>query len=323
MSAMSAVTFFEFGPPEVLTISELPVPVPGASEVVIRVVASAVNPTDLMMRSGQQAALMTAIRPPYIAGMEFSGRVHALGEGVTHVSPGQPVIGVVNPRRQAGGAHAEYLCVPAGSVAPLAPDADLVGAGAVTMNALTAQMALDMLGLRPGQSVLVTGGAGMLGGSAIQLARLAGLEVVANGSFDDWPLLEQLGAHICVPRNEGMAEAIRARLPEGVDGLIDGALIGNTVSPLVRDGGVAVSLRMSYPIRDSRLKTTYVSVIEGMERTDILRSVAAYLDSGKLLPRLAEGGRFSFRDAVAAHRMAEVGGFRGRVVLTFCDADAS
>lgn len=320
---MSAVTFSEFGAPEVLTVSERPIPVPKSGEVLVRVAASTVNPTDLMMRSGQQATLMAELVPPYVAGMEFSGHLHAVGEEVTGFRPGQPVVGVVNPRRPQGGAHAEYLCIPAGSVASLAPGIDLIGAATVTMNALTALMALERLGLKSGQSVLVTGGAGMLGGSVIQLARLAGLVVVANGTTRDWPLLERLGADIAVPRDAGVDEAVRARLPSGVDGLIDGALIGNRVSHLVRDGGGAVSLRMSHPIDDSRLKTAYVSVTAGMERTDLLQAIARHLGEGRLSPRLAEGGLVPFRQAVQAHRMAEAGGFRGRVVLVFDDAVAA
>ena len=320
---MSAVTFAGFGSPEVLEITELPVPAPAPGEVLIRVAAAAVNPTDILMRSGKQAAMMTALTPPYIAGMEFSGHVAAPGDGVTDIAVGQPVIGVVNPRRQAGGAHTQYLCVPAASVAAIADHIDLVGAGAVAMNALTAQMALDMRGLKPGQAVLITGGAGALGGAAIQLGRRAGFKVVANAAEADWPLLARLGADICVPRGEGMADAIRTSLPDGVDGLIDGALIGNDVSHLVRAGGVAVSLRMAAPIHDDRLRTTYVSVIDGLQRGDILTAVAGHLAAGTLTARLADGGRFSFRDAVAANRMAEAGGFRGRVVLIFDDALAS
>ena len=113
---MKSVAFHEYGDSSVLQVIERDIPSPAAGEVVVEVVAAPVNPTDLMMRDGKQAAMMTELTPPYIAGMEFSGHVHAVGEGVT-LKPGQPVIGVVNPRRQAGGAHTQYVCVPAGQVA--------------------------------------------------------------------------------------------------------------------------------------------------------------------------------------------------------------
>ncbi|NKC04928.1 zinc-binding dehydrogenase [Ochrobactrum haematophilum] len=277
-----------------------------------------------MMLSGQQARMMAELSPPYVGGMEFSGHVHEVGEGVNVVAKGDAVIGVVNPRRPEGGAQAAYVRVPAASVAKLKPEVDLVSAATVPMNALTAHMTLDLLSLQPGQSVLVTGGSGMLGGSVIQLARRAGLHVVATGSTDDWPLLRSLGADTCVSRDEaGMVGAVREAFPEGVDGLVDGALIGNNISFLVRDGGTAVSLRITSPIEDKRLKTPYVSVIAGMERTDILDAIASGIEERAIVPRVAEGGRFSFKHAADAYRMALRGGFRGRVVLLFDDAVAS
>ena len=80
---MRAITFDAFGGPDVLRIAELADPVPGASEVVVRVAASPVNPTDILMRTGQQVSMMTGLTPPYIAGMEFAG--HAAADAV-HVS---------------------------------------------------------------------------------------------------------------------------------------------------------------------------------------------------------------------------------------------
>ena len=95
---MLAVTFAEFGGPDVLRITALSEPVPGAGEAVVRVAAAPVNPTDILMRSGKQASLMTDLKPPYIAGMEFAGHVHSVGNDVSGLTVGQPVMGVVNPR---------------------------------------------------------------------------------------------------------------------------------------------------------------------------------------------------------------------------------
>jgi NADPH:quinone reductase-like Zn-dependent oxidoreductase len=183
---MLAVSFEAFGPPDVLEIAERPEPVAEPGGVVVRVAASTVNPTDLMMRAGGQAAMMTQLAPPYVAGMEFSGTIESVGAGVAFV-PGQRVIGVVNPRRPAGGAHAERVAVPAVSVAPVPDGVDLVAAATVPMNALTALLALELVDLEPGQSLLVTGGAGMLGGYVVRLARRAGLTVVANGRDSPTP----------------------------------------------------------------------------------------------------------------------------------------
>lgn len=312
---MKAITFDRFGGPEVLTISELPDPEPGPGEVLVKIAATTVNPTDIMMRDGRQAAMMNDLRPPYIAGMEFSGTI--LDPGPTRLQKGQPVIGVLNPRTPRGGAYAGTIAVSARSVAAISPEIDLVAAATVPMNALTAALALDFLKLKPGDALLVTGGAGMLGGSAIQLAKAEGLTVLANVGEMDRDLVRGFGANHVLPRDGGLEEAVRAIRPDGVDAMIDGALIGQRFSHLVRDGGGLVSLRSSYRIDDSRLRVHNVSVLAGIEDTISLERIAGLLETGSLRPRVAEAGRFDYREAVAAHAAAETGGRRGRIVLTF------
>lgn len=313
---MLAVTFDKFGGSDVLQIMKRPMPIPSAGEVVVKVAAATVNPTDIMMRSGAQAKLMTALVPPYTAGMEFSGHVHAVGTGV-ELLPGTPVMGVVNPRRPEGGAQAEYVVVPAASVAALHEGVDLIAAATIPMNGLTAVLALEMLDLVPGQVLLVTGGAGMLGGSTIQLARARGLRVIANVGEDKAARVKALGANVIVPRDAGMAEAIRAACPGGVDGLIDGALIGQNISGLVREGGGAIALRGSHPIEDKRLNTHVVSVAKGFERSDVLADLSKMLGDGNLRPRLAPDGRIPFRNAAIAYDATEAGKLDGRAVLIF------
>ncbi|MBL8589256.1 MAG: NADP-dependent oxidoreductase [Methylobacteriaceae bacterium] len=313
---MRAVVFDTFGDPSVLRITDVATPIPGEGEVVVAVAAAPVNPTDLMMRSGKQAALMTHLAPPYIAGMEFAGRVEAAGAGVA-LKPGSPVIGVVNPRRPAGGAHAEFVAVPAAQVAILSDAVDLVGASMTPMNALTALRALELTGLVRGQSLIVTGGAGVFGGMLLRLARHAGIRTIAGGAEADGALLRGLGADFVMPRDPADWSAFDKICPRGADALIDGALIGDKVSRFVREGGVAVALRKSNPITDARLSCVAVSVMDAFGRADWLAEIAGHVASGVLAPRIAEGGVFACSDAVAAHRMAESAHLRGRVILTF------
>ncbi|HSV82117.1 MAG TPA: NADP-dependent oxidoreductase [Ramlibacter sp.] len=312
---MLAITFDEFGGPDVLRITELPKPVPGAGEVVVRVAASPVNPTDILMRTGQQVSMMTGLNPPYIAGMEFAGHVDSVGNGVSGLAVGQPVIGVVNPRRPAGGAHTQFVCVPAESVATLDPPFNLVEAATVPMNSLTAQMAIDVLRLPRGSTLVVTGAAGVLGGYVIQLAKRAGLFVIADAKESDVPWLRSLGVDEIVPRGEAMYTAVRQHWPKGVDGLVDTALLGTPVGALVRDGGIAVSVRKTHPIQDPRLRQGYVSVIEQMRNTAALQQLARLLQDGAFITRVEM--RLPMTEAAQAHRITEKGGLRGRVVLTF------
>lgn len=313
---MKAVVFDTFGGPEVLHVAELPEPEPGPGKVLVEVAASSVNPTDIMMRNGMQAAGMTHLKPPYISGIEFSGRIRAVGAGVD-LAPGTPVVGVLNPRAERGGAYAQRIVVSAKSVGPVGEGVDLVAATTVPMNALTAEMALDLTGLEAGDSLLVTGAAGLMGGYTVTLAKARGLIVVANTSEADAEAVRDFGANHIVPRDAGRDEAVRALFPQGVGGLIDAALIGNEISHLVRDGGVAVSLRSSYEIKDPRLTYTFVSVTNGVEDSTTITAIGRMITEGTLKPRVAPDGIFTFEQAAEAHRMAERGGFRGRVVIAF------
>lgn len=316
---MKAVVFYEFGAPDVLQVGELAEPVAQSGEVAVRISASTVNPTDLMMRSGAQASMMQGLTPPYIPGMEFSGHICALGAGVKAegIGIGQPVVGVVNPRRPRGGSNTEIVVVPVASVTPISHNVDLVGAATIPMNAVTATLALNMIDLKPGQVLLVTGGSGMLGGSVLQLARGRKCTVVATGLSQDANLLTSLGADVIIRRDGDMIAQMKQLFPQGVDALIDGALIGQQLVSVVRNGGAAVSLRKSHPIEDERLKVQYVSVLNGMEDTEIIRSVGRSIDEGRLIPRVADVGPFPMSEAVEAHRVAEKGGLKGRIVLTF------
>ena len=314
---IKAIIFERFGGPDVLSVSQLPRPSAGPGEVLVKVAATTVNPTDIMMRNGAQAAMMAGLVPPYIAGMEFSGTL--VDPGASGLEQNQPVIGVVNPRTSRGGAYAEIIAVSARSVAPISPKVDLVAAATVPMNALTAALALEFLALKRGQTLVVTGGAGLLGGFAIQLAKVDGLTVLANVGERDRTLVGSLGADHLLTRNAGLEAALRAICPDGVDGMIDGALIGQQLAHLVRDGGGIVSLRSSYKISAPRARVHNVSVLAGMQDTAKLKRIADLVGSGRLLPRAAEGGRYSYRNAAAAHAAAEARGLRGRIVITFED----
>lgn len=311
---MKASAFQIFGGPEVVELIELPVPTPAAGEVVVHVTASTLNPTDLLMRSGQQAGLMKALKPPYIAGMEFSGRVHSTA-GSQRLRVGQAVMGIVNPRRQQGGAQAEYVCVLEASLALLPEGSDLIAASTVPMNGLTAKMALEAAGLSPGATLLVTGGAGAVGGYVIPLARLAGLHVIADANESDRELIQSLGAEHIVPRGKGMAAGVRELHPDGVDAVVDCALLGDVAAALVRDGGSFVSLRRSQVISDSRLRLSSIGVLDQVSNTPALESLARRFADGTLRPRVAQ--QIPAERGVDAHRLLEQGGLRGRVVITF------
>jgi NADPH:quinone reductase-like Zn-dependent oxidoreductase len=312
---MRAVGFYEFGGPDKLQIIERPQPVPVIGQVLVRVTAATVNPTDVMMLRGLQAGFMTGLVPPYVAGMEFAGLVEQCADVDEVLRPGQRVMGAVDPRRPLGGAHSQLLAVSVRSVVPIHSSIDMAEAATLPMNGLTALLCLQALNIQPGGSVLVTGGSGCVGAYVVQLANHFGLTVYADAKDEDVRLLERLGARHVVPRGDRMLEAIRSLKPHGVDGLVDAALLGNQAAALVRDGGTSVSLRRSHAITDNRLNCKTIFVGNELERTADLNSLAELHRSGVLTARVAL--RLPMEDAARAFDMVERGGLRGRVLLQF------
>src|SRR5262249_10984580 len=151
------------GGPEVLEVIDRDVRGPGPGEVRLAVRAAAVNPTDI----GLRASGAPNLDPPWIPGMDAAGTIESVGDGVDRLAPRDPVMAAVMPRRPEGGAQSELLVVPAASVVALPDGADAVAAATLPMNGLTALLALDLLGLGAGDTLAVTGGAGLLASYAI------------------------------------------------------------------------------------------------------------------------------------------------------------
>lgn len=313
--------FFEFGGPDVLRIVELPAPSPGVGEVAISVRAAPVNPTDLLMRSGAQVALMSGLTPPYLAGVEFSGEVAELGEGVSGLSVGMPVMGVVDARRPEGGAYVERIVVPADSVAAIPPRPNWSVYAAVPLNGLTAILALESLALPGGSTLLVTGAAGALGGFCVQLARELGLRVVVDARSADEPWSRALGAEVVVPRGPSMEEDVRRHFRAGVDAAIDAARVGQGAAGSVRDGGRIIRVRVSDLASSRRIEERVISYLTAIRRTGLLRQLADLVEVGRLTPRIA--AEMPLERAAVAHRMLEAGGVRGRLVLRVGGAEGS
>jgi NADPH:quinone reductase len=314
-STMKAVGLRRFGGPEVLEVVEMPVPAPGPGEVRIRVHAAAVNPTDVLFRTGETSRdALRGRRPPYIPGMDIAGVVDEPGLGV-ELPRGAPVIAIAQPRGRLGGAYAELVVVSARSVARLPRDTDFVHAATLPMNGLTALLAVDLLQLSPGDSVLVTGGAGAVGGHAIGLSGDRGLRVFADAAPADTAIVAGLGADVVVPRGPDLAARLRGQEPAGMDGVIDAAVLGADVLGALSSPGVCVTLR---PYAGSIAEGTtvrHVRIAEYAERPEKLAILVGLAETGLLQLRVAKV--FPAAQASDAHRLLELGGLRGRIVLDF------
>ena len=315
MSTMRAAAYTEFGGPEVLGPVEIPRPEPGPGQVRVRVVAATVNPTDTARRAGWRAEDILKDPGPYAPGMEFAGYLDALGPGAsTPLSVGDPVMGIIVPAGS-NGAYAEYVVLPPESIVAAPANVDLAAAATVPMNGLSARMSLDLLDLRPGQTLAVTGAAGAYGGYVVQLAKADGLRVIADASEKDRELVASLGADVVVERGPDVAQRFREIAPDGVDGLADGAVQNEEVIGAVKDGGRLVTVRF-YEAEGERGVTYHpLRVREYVTATVKLDQLRQQVESGALSTRVA--ATYDYSQATDAHLRLEAGGQRGRLVLTF------
>jgi NADPH:quinone reductase len=309
---MRAVGITSFGGPEVLQIVELPEPEPGDGEVRIKVAAATVNPTDTGLRAGLRVPGDRP--PPYVPGMECAGVVDVAGPGANW-KPGEPVMAIVSPASPGGGAQAEYVVVPADSVARVPDGIGLAAAATLPMNGLTVRLALDLLALQPGDTLAVTGAAGAVGGYAIELGRHEGLRVIADASPADAELVKGLGADVVVERGPGMVDAIRREAPDGVDALLDAAVIGGPVLGAVRDGGQVAAVRPFRAESERDIAVHLVWVGNYFHAGEKLAGLAGLAADRTLTLRVA--AEMPAEQAALAHQRLEAGGTRGRLVLTF------
>jgi NADPH:quinone reductase-like Zn-dependent oxidoreductase len=275
----------------------------------IRVDAAAVNPVDLVTRAGVlvEAGLMAARERTGI-GWDVAGVVDQLGPGVTAFAPGQRVIGLRDLLDVSLGAYAEYLILDATAVAPAPLSTSAAAAATLPLNGLTALQALNLLDLATGDTVLVTGAAGAVGGFAVELAVRRGLRVVAQAGTADEEFARSLGAEWIVSRNASdLAAEVRRLVPGGVDGALDTAGLGIRALAAVRSKGSYVTVvggSAPLPLRGIRIRQHWISA-DGVALAE-LAAMDLTLRVADVLP---------LECAAEAHNRLAAGGIRGRLVL--------
>ncbi len=310
---MKAVGFKEFGDPEVLEVMSLPDVTVGIGEIKIENYASAVNPTDIVSRSGLIKQFIKDFTLPCVPGMDFSGKVKEVGEGVeTDIKVGDDVMGMVVPN-STHGAYSDQLILNQFAVVRMPKNVSHIEASTLPMNGLTARLSLDLLNLNKGQTIAVTGGPGAYGGYVIQLAKADGLIVIADSNEQDINLLNDLGVDYIIPRGKNFAEEVRKIFPDGVNGIADGALLNENAIGAVKDNGSFTSVRnfIGEPQRNINFTATWVSEYNcDFERLDKLRQ---QVEDGLITLRVAD--TVKPENAAEAHRKLDAGGTRGRMVI--------
>jgi len=312
---MRGIGVFEFGPPDVLQVFDLPEVHAGSGEVRVRVHAATVNPTDLSLRNGSRAEMLRLVPPPYVPGMDAAGVIDEIGPGTeTDLVVGMSVMAMVVPSGNHG-AYRESIVLSADSIARAPDGFSHAEVATLPMNGLTARQSLDQLGLRSGQTIAVTGAAGAYGGYIIQLAKHEGMRVIADSSSADELLVRALGADVIVPRGDDISEQVRRIVPDGVDGLADGAVLSQLAVGAVRDGGAFVSVRGWAGTGERGITFHRTSVRNYDHRSDLLDQLRQLSETKIVTLRVS--GTYEPEQASEAHHRLEARGTRGRCVIVF------
>ena len=273
-----AVAFDGSGGVEVIRVIDREVPPPAEGQVRIAVRAAAINPTDILLRQMGSADQP----PPTVPGVDAAGIVESAGPGVSRLSAGQKVVAVVKAHRPAGGAQSQYIVVPAASVTPMPDGFSFAQACTFSMNGLTALRSLELAHLREGQSLAISGGAGLLAQYASVIAKERGLRIIADAKPEEAETVRSYGADMVVDRGPGFAEAVRRAFPDGVDALLDTAVLEVKAFPAIRDGGVYLPVRRwrERPV-ERGLIVKPVLVYDVFERTEWLEELRRLTEAGQ------------------------------------------
>ncbi|PYE15980.1 NADPH:quinone reductase-like Zn-dependent oxidoreductase [Williamsia limnetica] len=307
---MKAVQFHEVGGPEVLQYGDVELPTPAAGQVRVRVAASAFNAADNGMRAG---FLPIPIVLPHIPGYDVSGTVDALGEGVRGLALGDAVIGFL-PMELDGGA-AEYVIAPAEALVHAPNSIQLADAAALPSVALTAWQALfDDGQLIAGQSVLIVGAGGVVGKYAIQLAKRAGVQVIATGSPRSIDAVRAAGAdHVIDHTNTALLDVL--------DGQVDVLLNLAPIEPeqfatyvtAVRDGGVVVSTTAFMATPDDKTRNVRAATVFVQPNRTRLAEIVSLVDAGALTVEVTQ--RIPLAELPDLHMQAAAGPIAGKVIV--------
>lgn len=332
---MRAVVLNEYGDTDVLRVVDVADPIAGPEEVLVEVVVTALNRADLLQRRGLYPSPPLAGFPvpaPEIPGMEFAGRVVALGERVSSLTIGDEIMGIVG-----GGAYAERLVVHERQTMPIPSSVSIRDAAAIPEVFITAFDALVVQGgLTSGRTALVHAGASGVGTAAIQIAKAIGARVVVTASAGKLASCEALGADLAIDyaTTDFVEGALGFTGGEGVDVVLDvigGDYVNRNISALRVGGRIVqvgtmgggrtdVNIGMLLPKRATIIGTVLrARPIE--EKIVITQRFAAEMlplfDQGRMSPVI--DSRFSLDDIAAAQSAMEANANTGKILIEICD----
>lgn len=313
---MKAIRIHEYGGLGALKYEDAPCPEPGPGEVLLRVHAAGVNPSDAKIREGKAFAAMCKDPFPRIPGWDVSGVVTAVGAGIEGFKPGDALYGMVN-FPYGGGAYAEYVAAPASHLARKPESLDHIHAAALPLAALTAWQALfDAAFLSGGEKVLVHAAAGGVGHLAVQLARWKGAaRIIGTASSDDREYLESIGVDECIDYRTQRFEEIVTDADIVLDCV--GGEVQERSWQVLRKGGFLVTIMEPPP--EGKAGEFGVNAGRVFVRPDAaqLEDIGRVADMGLLSPFVYRV--FPLEKTREAHELIEKGRTMGKIVLSVAE----
>lgn len=304
---MKAITYSEYGTPDVLELTDQPMPKVGPGMVLVKVKAASVNPVDWKIVSGGLDGMMD-LQFPAIPGWDVAGVVEAVGIDAPQYQPGDEVIAYGRKDYVHGGSFAEYIALPERVLARKPATLDWNESAGLPLAGLTAYQVLTRLGTGEGKTVLIHGGAGGVGSLGIQIAKALGASVIATASEKNHDFIRALGAEP-VTYGEGLADRVRALRPEGVDIVADfvGGALDATLAVLA-EGGKHASIADA-EVEQHGGTWMWVNPVgtQLQELADLVDSRGLRVEVAKTYP--LERTADAFRDNMEGHT-------RGKIVVT-------
>ena len=304
---MKAILIHEFGGPEVLKLEEVPRPEPAADEVLIKVIATSVNPIDWKIRKGQ-SRFRTKL--PLIPGWDVSGEIEKVGSDIKNFRKGDEVYSRPDPTKN--GTYAEYVVVKANLVGLKPKSIEHEKAAAVPLAGLTAWQGLfDHGQLQPSQKVLIHAASGGVGTFAVQFAKWKGAYVIGTTSAENIDFVKQLGAD----------EVIDYKKEKFDDKLKDLDLVFDTIGgdtqkrslKVLKNGGRLITTLKPENQEEAGAKNIHVEGYMAQSHPAELEQIAHLIDSGKVMPVITV--IMPLKQAAEAQKLSEEGHTRGKIVL--------